>query len=624
MDTKEISDFLSTIELFQDLEKDEINQIAKLIKVNQHGPETNLFIENTKRKNIFIIVEGEVQLYKEDSFGNIRNLVIFGPGDFIGENVLIDQSNYSTSAKTLSDSIILTLDGHLLREDYENYGRIIIKMIRRISKVMVRRMLIANRHVESVASQYITGKTRTEHDLLGDREIPNEVYYGIQTMRAIENFNISGVKLNFYPLLINAFAMVKMAAIKANHELGHIPNDIADAVVQACHEIMNGKYHNYFSVDMFQGGAGTSTNMNANEVIANKALQILGYERGQYEYCHPNNHINFSQSTNDAYPTAVHIALINSNKELIEVLLDLVSSFQKKSVEFSDIIKMGRTQLQDAVPMTLGQSFEAYAVTLESEVERLNHNAGLFLEVNMGATAIGTGINTDPEYGHKVIRHLREITGLDIIQARHLVEATQDTSAFIMYSSAVKRLAIKLSKICNDLRLLSSGPRTGLNEINLPPMQPGSSIMPGKVNPVIPEVVNQIAFKVIGNDLTVNLAVEAGQLELNVMEPVIVQSLFESIEMLKNGMKTLKYRCIDGITANREVCKKYVMNSIGLVTALNPVLGYEVSSKVAKDALESGKGVYDIVLERNLLSREELDEILNPENMIKPKKFFRK
>lgn len=624
MDTPSIVAFIKNVELFRELDDEELKLITRLIKFKSLNAQTDIFLENTQRRNIFIIVNGEVQLYKVDAFGKHRNLVIFGSGDFIGENVLIDETNYSTSAKTLTDTEILLLDGHGIREDFKTYGQIMIKMTRCVAKVMVRRMLIANKHVESVASQYITGNTRTEHDLLGEREIPNEVYYGIQTIRAIENFNISGVKLSFYPLLINALAMVKMAAIKANHELGHIPDDITTAVVQACHEIMNGKYHNYFSVDMFQGGAGTSTNMNANEVIANKALQILGYERGEYEKCHPNNHINFSQSTNDAYPTAVHIALINTNKELITGLLELVSSFHDKAREFADVIKMGRTQLQDAVPMTLGQSFEAYAVTLESEVERLNHNAGLFLEVNMGATAIGTGINTDPEYGSKVIGYLREISGLDIVQAKHLVEATQDTSAFIMYSSAVKRLAIKLSKICNDLRLLSSGPRAGLNEINLPPMQPGSSIMPGKVNPVIPEVVNQIAFKVIGNDLTVNLAVEAGQLELNVMEPVIVQSLFESIEMLKNGMKTLKYRCIDGITANREVCRDYVMNSIGLVTALNPILGYEVSSQVAKDALESGKGVYDIVLEKGLLSREELDEILNPENMIKPKKFIRK
>ncbi len=624
MDTATIGQFISQIELFQDLNAQEIEAVVGLIENRTLPAESVLFSENSRRRYIFIIHGGEVQLFKDDIFGGRRDLVIFGPGDFIGENVLIDESNYSTSARTIADTTLLVLDGHALRADPAAYGGILIKMIRRVSKVMVRRMLIANKHVESVASQYVTGTTRTEHDLLGDREIPSEVYYGIQTMRAIENFNISGVKLNYYPLFINALAMVKMAAAKANHELGHLPDDVTEAIVQACHEIMNGKYHNNFSVDMFQGGAGTSTNMNANEVIANKALQIMGHERGDYQYCHPNNHVNFSQSTNDAYPTAIHIALINSNRELIKVLQSLVISFRRKAGEFSGIIKMGRTQLQDAVPMTLGQSFEACAVTLESEIDRLNHNASLFLEVNMGATAIGTGINTDPDYSRIVIKHLRKITGMDIVQARHLVEATQDTSAFIMYSSAVKRLAIKLSKICNDLRLLSSGPRTGLNEINLPPMQPGSSIMPGKVNPVIPEVVNQIAFKVIGNDLTVNLAVEAGQLELNVMEPVMVQSLFESIDILMNGMKTLKYRCIDGITANTEVCRAYVMNSIGLVTALNPVLGYEVSSQVAQEALESGKGVYDIVLDRKLLSKDELDEILNPENMIKPKKFVRK
>jgi len=341
-----------------------------------------------------------------------------------------------------------------------------------------------------------------------------------------------------------------------------------------------------------------------------------------YNHCHPNNHVNLSQSTNDAYPTAVKIALINSNKKLIEVLQDLIESFHNKAKEFSHVIKMGRTQLQDAVPMTLGQEFEAYAVTLAEEILRLEQNAKLFLEVNMGATAIGTGINSDPDYSEKVVKHLRDVTELDIVLAENLVEATQDTGAFVMYSSAVKRLAIKLSKICNDLRLISSGPRTGINEINLPPMQPGSSIMPGKVNPVIPEVVNQIAFKVIGNDLTVTLAAEGGQLELNVFEPVIVQSLFESIEMLKNGMMTLKYKCIDGITANEKRCRELVENSIGLVTALNPVLGYEKSTKLAKEALEQDRGVYELVLEKKWLTKDQLDDLLKPENMVKPRKFI--
>ncbi|OFX83855.1 MAG: aspartate ammonia-lyase [Bacteroidetes bacterium GWF2_33_16] len=476
----------------------------------------------------------------------------------------------------------------------------------------------------NVAAQYESGRTRREHDLLGERDVPNEYLYGVQTMRAIENFNISGITLNFYPVIIQSISMVKLAATQANFELGLIEESIANAIIRACNELINGKFHNHFIVDMIQGGAGTSTNMNANEVIANRALEILGHERGQYEFCHPNNHVNLSQSTNDAYPTSVKIAIIKSNYKLISVLQDLIDSFYAKSKEFYHVIKMGRTQLQDAVPMTLGQSFEAYAVTLEEEIERLLQNVNLFLEVNMGATAIGTGINSEPEYAEKVIKHLRNISGLNVVNAKNLVEATQDTGAFVMYSSALKRLAVKLSKISNDLRLLSSGPRTGFNEINLPPMQPGSSIMPGKVNPVIPEVINQIAFKVIGNDLTVTLAAEAGQLELNVMEPVIVQSIFESIEMLINGMRTFKFRCIDGITANEKRCRELVLNSIGIVTALNPALGYETCSMLAKEALQNDRSVYDLVLEKKLLSIQELDELLKPENMISPQKMKRK
>ncbi|HNX67844.1 MAG TPA: aspartate ammonia-lyase, partial [Bacteroidales bacterium] len=460
----------------------------------------------------------------------------------------------------------------------------------------------SNSRIIDPATQYESGKVRREHDLLGERDVPFESYYGIQTLRGLENFSISGVSINAYPDLIDALSMVKEAAAEANHELGLLDLKIKEAIVTACKVLRRGKFNNHFVIDMIQGGAGTSTNMNANEVIANMALEILGYEKGDYNHCHPNNHVNLSQSTNDAYPTSVKIALVNSNKKLVEVLQFLIQSFHNKASEFGNIIKMGRTQLQDAVPMTLGQEFEAYAVTLGEEVERLNQNAKLFLEVNMGATAIGTGINSEPGYSDAVVRHLRNITGLEIVLASNLVEATQDTGAFIMYSSAVKRLAVKLSKICNDLRLLSSGPRTGINEINLPAMQPGSSIMPGKINPVIPEVVNQIAFKVIGNDLTVTMAVEAGQLELNVFEPIIVQSIFESIEMLKNGMSTLKYRCIDGITANEERCRQMVHNSIGLVTALNPFLGYETCTQLAKDALESKESVYDLVLNRKLMT----------------------
>ncbi len=467
-------------------------------------------------------------------------------------------------------------------------------------------------------------KTRQEHDLLGYKEVPADAYYGIQTLRAVENFDICGVKLSFYPLFIDALAMVKMASAKANNELGLLSDELTQVIVQAGEEVLGGEYYDQFPVDMIQGGAGTSTNMNANEVIANRALELMGLEKGDYEHCHPNNHINLSQSTNDAYPTAIKIALINHNSRLVEVLKHLVGAFRAKGKEFADVIKMGRTQLQDAVPMTLGQEFEAYAANLEEEVARLNQNAQLFREVNMGATAIGTGINSEPDYSEKVVKHLQQITNLDIVLAGNLIEATPDTGSYVMYSSALKRLAVKLSKICNDLRLMSAGPRCGLNEINLPKMQPGSSIMPGKVNPVIPEVVNQVAFKVIGNDLTVTFAAEAGQLQLNVMEPVLVRSILESMEMLEKAMDVLKDKCITGITANEEHCREMVLNSIGIVTALNPTLGYEASSALAKEALANNRSVYDLVLEKNLLTKEMLDELLQPERMIKPQKFVTK
>ena len=616
MDDKQISIFLKNIELFQDLNDGEREKLSHFFEIETHKKDTLLFTENNPRKSLYILVEGEIELFKSTPFGEEKRLTIFNKFDFLGEGAFIDDSPHSTSAKATLNSTVLILTREKFLQLEKEDSQTSLKILSRMSKVIFRRMQFANTRIINHAAQYQSGRTRNEHDLLGNRKIPFEVYYGVQTLRALENFNISGVALSFYPILIEALAVVKMAAAKANCDLGLLSRPITDAIVQACQEIISGKYHGHFVVDMIQGGAGTSTNMNANEVIANRALEILGYEKGDYKYCHPNNHVNLSQSTNDAYPTSVKIALINSNKKLVEVLISLIESFRKKAVEFSNVIKMGRTQLQDAVPMTLGQEFEAYAVMLGEEIQRLEQNSKLFLEVNMGATAIGTGINAEPGYGEKCIIHLREITKLDIVIAANLVEATQDTGAFIMYSSAVKRLAVKLSKICNDLRLLSSGPRTGFNEINLPPMQPGSSIMPGKVNPVIPEVVNQIAFKVIGNDLTVTLAAEAGQLQLNVMEPVIVQSIFESIEMLKNGMTTLKYKCIDGITANVKRCLDLVEGSIGIVTALNPVLGYETSTALAKEALETDCGVYELVLEKNLLTKEELDQLLAPENMI--------
>ena len=461
---------------------------------------------------------------------------------------------------------------------------------------------------------------RLEHDFLGEMRIPSDTYYGIQTYRAVENFPISGVSIASFPELIKALGLVKKASAIANMQFGVLPREIGDAICAACDEIIEGKLHDQFPVDCIQGGAGTSTNMNANEVIANRALELLGHKKGEYEYCHPNNHVNCSQSTNDIYPTALRIALYTMLGQLTGDMAYLQQGFAAKSEEFSDVIKMGRTQLQDAVPMTLGQEFGAYATTIGEDILRVEESRKLLLEVNLGATAIGTSINAPKGYAEVASKALAEVSGIPVVLSTNLIEATWDTGAYVQTSGVLKRIAVKLSKICNDLRLLSSGPRTGINEINLPRLQPGSSIMPGKVNPVIPEVVNQVAFRVIGNDLTVTIASEAGQLELNVMEPIIVHCLFESIEMLINAMNTLREKCIAGITANEEVCRRMVFNSIGLVTALNPYLGYETSSMLAKEALKTGKGIYDLVLEHKLMSEEELHKVLQPENMVHPRK----
>jgi aspartate ammonia-lyase len=457
--------------------------------------------------------------------------------------------------------------------------------------------------------------TRHEHDLLGEREVPNEAMYGVQTLRALENFPITGTALREFPLLIEALAAVKEAAARANAEVGLLDRQIADQIIRAAQEIRNGRHHEHFVVDMIQGGAGTSTNMNANEVIANRALELMGKERGDYASVHPNNHVNLSQSTNDVYPTAVKLALHGAIEELRQAMRALADAFLAKGQEFSPHLKMGRTQLQDAVPMTLGQEFRAFGHTILEDVDRLGEAQALIREINMGATAIGTGINAPPKYAAIVCRELSAVTGLQMITAPDLVEATADTGAFVQLSGVLKRCAVKLSKICNDLRLLASGPRAGLGEINLPAMQPGSSIMPGKVNPVIPEVVNQVCFDVIGGDVTVTMAAEAGQLQLNVFEPVIAYRLLRSIETMKNACVVLRDRCVTGITANPARMRHFVEHSIGIVTALVPVIGYERATAVAKEALDSGQGVYDVVMARGLLTREQLDEILDPAAM---------
>jgi aspartate ammonia-lyase len=460
---------------------------------------------------------------------------------------------------------------------------------------------------------------RTEHDFLGERQLPDNVYYGVQTLRGKENFHITGIPISHAASFIVAFAHVKKAAALANKDLGVLEPDVADAICRACDAIAAGELHDQFVVDVIQGGAGTSTNMNANEVIANKALELMGHPKGSYDVVHPNNHVNCSQSTNDAYPTAFRLSLYEEIGKLMAALGLLQESFARKGKEFTDVIKMGRTQLQDAVPMTLGQEFDSFAVNIGEDLRRLEEARMLVTEVNLGATAIGTSINAPEGYPELSVKYLKSVSGVPVTLSQNLIEATWDNGAYVQVSGVLKRVAVKLSKICNDLRLLSSGPRCGFNEINLPRMQPGSSIMPGKVNPVIPEVVNQVCYLVIGNDVTVTFAAEAGQLQLNVMEPVLAYCLFQSIETLGRACTTLRELCIDGITANAERTREMVLNSVGIVTALNPILGYEASAAIAKEAFETGGSVIDIVRAKGLLSDEKLDEIFSIENLMHPK-----
>ncbi len=464
-----------------------------------------------------------------------------------------------------------------------------------------------------------TKKFRIEEDLLGQREIPADAYYGIHTLRAMENFNISSATISDVPEFVRGMVYTKKAAALANTELEVIPEDVGHAIIKACDLILEtGKCMDQFPSDVYQGGAGTSVNMNANEVIANVALEILGEEKGRYDIVNPNDHVNKSQSTNCAYPTGFRVSVYKSIEGLIHHVETLRKSFEAKSVEFEDVLKMGRTQLQDAVPMTVGQEFRAFSTLIKEEIRNLRHASELLLEVNLGATAIGTGLNAVEGYQKLAVSHLAIVTGIPCVTADDLIEATSDCGAYVMVHGALKRLAVKLSKICNDLRLLSSGPRAGFNEINLPEMQAGSSIMPAKVNPVIPEVVNQVCFKVFGNDVTVTHAAEAGQLQLNVMEPVIAQAMFESISLLGNACQNLETKCIAGITVNKDICEAYVHNSIGIVTFLNPIIGHHEGDIIGRICAQTGKSVREVVLERDLLSEKELDEIFSLENMMHP------
>jgi len=614
----EFSSILKDIVLFHDLGEQDLNEIAQRIVKRTYRLGEYLFHSGESRNEFFIIQSGEVEILNE--IGDIHKTIgQLSKGNFVGEGTMLDDNQHANSCRAVVDTEILVLERSDINDIFERSPDAARKILSRVARVITYRLKYANFGYRGAALADIAGKRRMEHDLLGDREVPAEVYYGIQTLRALENYDITGIPLSHFPNLLKALAMVKKAAAKANRKLGDLDKEISAAICAACDEIITGNLHNQFVVDMIQGGAGTSTNMNANEVIANRALEIMGHSRGEYKIIHPNNHVNMSQSTNDAYPTALRLAILLSYEDLTKSMSELAYELKQKAVEFSDVIKMGRTQLQDAVPMTLGQEFEAFRVTVKEDIQRVKSIVILFREINLGATAIGTGITANPEYSSLAIEELSRISGIEMVPAENLVEATSDMGAFVTFSGMLKRIAVKISKICNDLRLLSSGPRAGMNEINLPPMAPGSSIMPGKVNPVIPEVVNQVAFQVIGNDLTVTIGAEAGQLQLNVMEPVIAFNIFQSVKMLIQAITTLTNRCIKEITANREQCRQMAENSIGIVTALNPHIGYENSTRIAKTALETNRSVMELVLEEKLLSEEDLKDILSPEKMTRPR-----
>lgn len=577
-----------------------------------------LYHESTPRLWLGLVLEGEVQIERGAQARTVT-LATLMPGAVFSEGVMLDDAPHAANALTPKGAKVWQISRADLEKVRAEKPDIFYRIVGRIAARLSERLRFAAERIAGEKSATVVSSVRTEHDSLGEREVPDHAYYGVQTIRGMENFKISGIGMYHFEHFIRAFAFVKKAAAKANSELRVLSQERADAIMKACDEIAGGKLHDQFAIDMIQGGAGTSTNMNANEVIANRALEILGYRKGQYEHLHPNDHVNCSQSTNDAYPTAIKLGVLLTLRDTVSALRELQAALVAKAKEFADVLKMGRTENQDAVPMTLGQEFGAYAVMIGDGIRHLTRVGEEFLSINMGATAIGTGLNSPPGYAALCTKHLAEISGIPVKLADDLVEATQDSGEFALMSSTMKTAAVQLSKICNDLRWMSSGPRCGLYEIRLPSMQPGSSIMPGKVNPVVPEVVSQVCYQIIGMDITVSMAAEASELELNMAEPVIAFNLLFGLTLLRNAAIVLNSRCIVGIEANRERCLQYVHNSIGLVTALNPVLGYERSAAIAKEALKTGGSVYDLVLQKGWLTKDRLDELLKPENMTHPR-----
>jgi aspartate ammonia-lyase len=580
-------------------------------------PDEILFREGDERDMLAVIVSGSVAIEHANAGVNVQ-ITALGPGEVLGEGILLENERHGTTGRAHQVTELLVLRKKPLQKLLKDQPALYSALLGRAAKIIRHRINKTNAQLSGrgVSSSFApAGVVRREEDLLGARDVPAEALYGIQTLRAIENFPITGVTMVLFPAFIRSFAMVKQAAAQANLELGTLDAERAGAIIAACSEIRQGMHQDQFCVDMIQGGAGTSTNMNVNEVIANRALEILGAPRGDYKRLSPNTHVNMAQSTNDVYPTALRLALHLMLDDLKASMAALADSFLAKGTEFSGMIKMGRTQLQDAVPMTLGQEFRAFGITLHEDVERMRETQKLLREISMGATAIGTRITASAGYTECVRRHLSELSGLELVTAVDLVEATSDTGVFVQVSGALRRSAVKMSKICNDLRLLSSGPRTGLDEINLPPMQPGSSLMPGKVNPVIPEAVNQVCFDVIGGDVTVVMAAEAGQLQLNVFEPIMAFRLMRNLTGLIAASRILREKCVVGITANEATMRGYVERSIGVVTALVPTIGYEAAERVAMEAAKTGRGVYELVLEQGILGKAELEALLSPDAM---------
>ncbi|MFN8666778.1 MAG: aspartate ammonia-lyase [Gemmatimonadaceae bacterium] len=617
MQISRIREQLRALPYLEGLTDTALHQLAQQVTLEEFAPDAPIFSEGEPRARMAFLISGSVMIEKH-LHGRPTRLSTLGAGEAVGEGILLDESPHGTSAKSIEQTTAFILTRASIQTIVKENPTLYAALVARAARAISQRLSATDATMVGRGRRlgFSGAATRTEKDLLGTREIPYDALYGVQTLRAMENFPITGVVIREFPALLAALAAVKEAAAKANAELGLLDQERCDVIVRAATEVRHGRHHEHFLVDVIQGGAGTSTNMNANEVIANRALELLGAKRGDYDRLHPNSHVNLSQSTNDVYPTAVRLALHGEIEKLRVAMRELAMAFKAKGEEFAPYLKMGRTQLQDAVPMTLGQEFSAFGHTILEDVDRLGESLSLIREISMGATAIGTGITAPAGYTESVRKHLSEVTGLELITAPDLVEATSDTGAFVQLSGVLKRCATKLSKICNDLRLLSSGPRTGFGEINLPPMQPGSSIMPGKVNPVIPEVVNQVCFEIIGGDVTVTMAAEAGQMQLNAFEPVIAYRLLRGIDSLRNACDVLRTRCVQGITANPDRLKRFVEESIGIVTALVPVLGYAVATDIAKEALESGRGVYDIVQSRGLMTRERLDEVLNPASMI--------